>query len=393
VNNYSRAFQNIVLIGAALLLSCLPERICAADPYAEAARELAGKIMNSLVPSEEIGFTFQSLASLATKEVATARQAIENELHTRGVKFAKDSPSRTKINITLSESIQQYLWIAEIRRDPGYQVVMTAQARVPESPSKDVALRMAIQSRLLYEQNDPILDVKLLGDEMLVLDQKRLALFRRQNDQWALESSATVKCPHSFPRDVRGRLSELGDAIQVHLPGLSCSATIKPALDLNCSQDETPWPLGLGSVTPAFSKNYFTQENLPAFFSAASVEDDGAELLVLAAIDGRTYLFDRTADQAGVIDGWGSDMAAVEAGCGARRQIFATLLTDPLERGAIQAFEIAHRKAVATSSTVEFPGPITALWPVSNRSATIAVSRNIKTGLYAAFHLSIACNR
>jgi hypothetical protein len=389
----ARTFQSIILIGAALQLSVFPEPIFAADPYAEAARELAGKIMNSIGPLEEIGFTFQSRASLATKEAATARQAIENELRTRGVKFARDLQSMPKISITLSETIQQYVWIAEIRRDPGYQVVMTIQARTQDATSKDSVLRMVIQSRLLYEQNDPILDVKLLGDGMLVLDPKRLGLFRRQNDQWLLVNSAPLKSAHPFPRDIRGRLSEPVEAIQAHLPGLSCNGTIKPALDLNCSQDETRWPLDLGGITPAFSKNYFTPENMPAFFSAASIEDDGAELLVLAGIDGRTYLFDKTAGQAGLLDGWGSDIAAVDSGCGARRQIFATLVTDPLERGAIQAFEIVHRKTVATSSTVEFPGPITALWPVSSQNAAIAVSRNIKTGRYAAFHLSIACSR
>jgi hypothetical protein len=393
VNKIARAFQNIVLIYLALLAFILPERTFAADPYADAARELAGKIMMNIGPLTEIGFTFQSLASLETEEVTIARQAIENELRARGLKLVKDSQSVVKISITWAETFQQYIWIAEIRGNLSFQVVMTTQAR---AQSKDDAVRMTIQSRLVYEQNDPILDVKLFGDEMLVLDPKRIALFRRQNDVWTVVNSAPLKPPRSFPRDVRGRLGDAGDAIQAHLPGLSCNGTVKPAFELNCSQDETPWPLIPGSATPAFSKNFFVQENMPAFFTAASVEDDGSDLLVLAGTDGRTYLFDKVAGQAGTLDGWSSEIAAVDSGCGGRRQIFAALSTDPQEhqeRGVIQAFEIAHRKAVATSSTVPFPGPITALWPVTNQNAAIAVSRNIKTGRYAAFYLSIACSR
>jgi hypothetical protein len=390
VNQFAQASKNIVLIYLALLALIMPERIFAADPYADAARELAGKIAANLGPTTEVGFAFQALASLETEEVVLARQAIENELRARGLKIVKDSQSSEKVSITLAETFQQYIWVAEIRRERGNRVVMTTQ---PRTASKDEALRMTIQSRLLYEQGDPILDVKPIGDEMLVLDPKRLALFRRQNDRWTVAASVPLKPPHSFPRDVRGRLEDAGDAIKAHLPGLSCTGTVKPAFELNCSQDETPWPLGLGSTTPAFSKNFFTQEKIPAFFSAARVEDDGTDLLVITGTDGRTSLFDEATGQAGTIDGWGSEIAAVDSGCGGRRQVFAALSTDPREHGVIQAFEIAHRKAVATSSTVPFPGPITSLWPVTNQNAAIAVSRNIKTGRYAAYYLSIACSR
>ena len=324
--------------------------------------------------------------------MAAARQAIETELRAQGLKLVKDSQFTEKLKVTMAETYQQYIWIAEIRNNPSYQVAMATQARISEA-SADVTLRMTIQSRQIYEQTDPILDLSLLGDEMLVLDPKRLALFQSRNDEWKVEHSAAIKSPHSFPRDVRGRLEDDGNVIQAHLPGLSCDGTIRPEFTLRCSQDETPWPLDLGNLTPAFSKNYFVQKNMPSFFSAVRTEDDGTDLLVLAGTDGRTYLFDEAAGQAGQFDKWGSDIAGVDSECGARRQILASLPTDPLEHGAIQAFEIAHRKAVATSSTVEFPGPITALWPVTNQSAAIAVSRNIKTGSYAAFYLSIACSR
>jgi hypothetical protein len=391
VNNFARTFQNIVLICLALPAFILPERIYAADSYAEAARELTGKIMANIDPADEVGFTFKSLvSSLGPKEVVIARQAIENELSARGLKLIKDSQSPGKLGITLSETFYQYIWIAEIQHNPGYQVVMSTQARMSE-PSE--AARMTIQSKLIYEQNDPILDIKLFGDDLLLLDSKQFALFKRQNDRWVAVNSAPLKSSYSFPRDVRGRLGNSGNAIQAHLPGLSCKGTVKPAFEFSCSQDETPWPLGLGSITPTFSKNYFIQENMPAFFSAASIEDGGTELLVLAGTDGRTYLYDKTAGQVGTFDGWGSEIASVSSECGARRQIFASLSTDSLENGAIQAFEIVYRKAVATSSAVEFPGPITALWPISNQNAAIAVSHDIKTGRYAAFYLSIACSR
>ncbi len=365
----------------------------AADPYTEAARELTAKIMASIGPLEDIGFTLKSTASLSEREVAAARQAIESALRAQGLRPVGDVQSTVKINVTLSENFQQNIWIAEIRRDQTYSVVMTTQPRLPEAQSKEAALRMTLQAKPIYEQNDPILDVELLGDQLLVLDPRRLSLYRRQNDHWELERSAPLKFSIPFSRDIRGRLFDSGGTIQVHIPGLSCNGTIKPSLDLNCAQDDAPWPIGLGSMNPTFVKNYFVLENLPPFFSAASVEDDGTDLLAISGIDGRTYLYDKGAGQVGMLNGFGSDITAIDAGCETPRQIFASLLTDPLEHGILQAFQILHRKAVSTSSTIEFPGPITALWPVSSQNAAIAVSRDLKTGRYAAFYLSISCSR
>jgi hypothetical protein len=391
VNYITRTFQYTFLY-AALILLTVPERIQAADPYAEAARELTGKIMASVGPLEDAAVAFRSLASLGARETAAARRAIENEMRAQHIR--EDSQSTVKINVTLSENLQQYIWIAEIRKDQGAVIVMTTRPRMAETPPTDSSLRATIQAKFLIEQNDPILDVMLLGDELLALDPQHVKHYRNNNDRWELERSAPLKNLNPFTRDIRGRLSRSNDALQVHLPGLSCAGKIKPSLDLICSQ-ETPWPIVFGGKTPTYVKNYFVLENLPSFFSAASMEDDGTELLAIAGIDGRTYLFDKDLSPAGTLDGWGSDIAAIDAGCGPQRQILVALPTDPMERGAIQAYEIQRRKAVAASSIVEFPGPITALWPVSNQNnqnGAIAVSRDIKSGRYAAFFLSISCS-
>jgi hypothetical protein len=393
VNTIAPILRYIFLISALLLSYLSPGRIFAANSFTDAAHELADKIMPNVEPSENIGFSFQSLASLGTKEVAAAREAMENELRSRGLKFSKDSLATAKISVTLSESFQQFTWIAEIRRGQNLRLAMATQMRAPETPAKGAALQNTIQTKLVYEQSDPILDIHQFGDDLLVLDSHRLALYRRQNDRWELERSVSLKNPRPFPRDIRGRLFDAGDALQVRLPGFSCSGSVKPSLEVNCSQDDAPWAFGFGGIAPTVSKNYFIQENVPAFFSAAPVEDDGSELLAIAGIDGRAYLLDKDSSKTGTINGWGSDIASIDSGCGTKRQILAALSTDPLERGVVQAFEISHRKAVATSSAVEFPGPITALWPESGRKAAVAIARDIKTGRYAAYYLSLSCSR
>jgi hypothetical protein len=387
VNNLAQHLRKIILICATLFV--FSDRTIAADPYTEAAHELAEKIMKNVGPLKDVGFTFQVRSSLGAKESIVARKALESELRGRGVRLAKNPKSAVTIKVTLSENLQQYVWIAEIQQAQTSSLSMTTQPRQQE-PSLEEGLRMTIQAKLLFEQNDPMLDVRWQNDELLVLEPQRLALYRRKNGLWELDSSIPLKA-YPFPRDIRGKLSYDGDAIQVHIPGLSCSGTLRPSFTLNCSQEES-WAIRFGGLTPKYQRNYFILENLPPFFSATNVADDEVDLMAIASLDGRTYLFEKSATQAGVIDSWGGDITSIDAGCGPRRQILAALAKDPLERGAIQAFEIVHRKAVAVSSIVEFPGPVTALWPVQAQDAAIAVTRDLKTGKYAAYHLSISCS-
>ncbi len=376
-----------------ILSPIFAEPIFAADPYAEATKEVAEKIVKCIGRLENVEFTFQARTSLGAKEVSAARQSLESELHARGMRLANTSQPDISINVTLSENINQLIWIAQIRQPQNSSLLMTTQPRPQPPPLQEAALRMAIQVKLLYEQKDPVLDVKWQEDELLILDPQRLALYHRKNDSWELESSTPLKPPYPFPRDIRGRLFTEGETLQVHVPFLSCKGATKPSLTLVCSQDETPWPIGLGVRTPKYQNNYFVLENLPPFYSVANVVDDETELLALAGIDGQTYLFGKAANQVGIFDSWGDDFGAIDAGCGARRPILVALAQDPPEREAIQAFEIVHRKPVAVSSAVEFPGPVTALWSVPGQNSAIAIAYNLKTGNYAAYHLSISCSR
>ena len=71
------------------------------------------------------------------------------------------------------------------------------------------------------------------------------------------------------------------------------------------------------------------------------------------------------------------------------------LATRPGDGGqpeAVQAFAIANGAAAALTAPVEMPGPVTALW-VSGGSAALAVSKDLSTGKYAAYLLTVACGQ
>jgi hypothetical protein len=109
-------------------------------------------------------------------------------------------------------------------------------------------------------------------------------------------------------------------------------------------------------------------------FSRARVGDAD----VVAEPDGRVHVYDTATT---VIEDWGSDVQAVCEG----RRVIAT--GDRATADSVTAYELVNGAPVRVSEAVEFPGPVTALWP------GVAVARNPTTGKYAAYALTVDCGR
>jgi hypothetical protein len=128
------------------------------------------------------------------------------------------------------------------------------------------------------------------------------------------------------------------------------------------------------------------------FYTAASVEERGQTLWLLAQVDGRAQIFDSNlAPVSGsAIPAWGSDIAGIDARCGPPSQVLATRPGDGTEPDAIQAFSIAERSAQTVTAPASFPGPVTALWSFGGNSA-LAVARDLSTGMYSAYVVTVGC--
>ena len=156
--------------------------------------------------------------------------------------------------------------------------------------------------------------------------------------------------------------------------------------------------LGFAQFAPA--RNFFdgrivspngSQKSLPAFFSAAQVETHGDKMWAFAGTDTRTHLYNATLENAGGWTGWGSDIAGIESECGERSQVLVTASGDGAATDSIAAYEIVGGSPQPVGEAVSFPGPVTALWPATERGVAFAVSRDLKSGRYAAFRLAITC--
>ncbi len=400
-----RGLRIVHVLLAVILLSRVPA-ISASD-WSGPEAQLASKIVAATGPGA-VALDIANRSSLSREEFDEISRGLRVRLAASGLRFVSADQAAATIKISLSEDLQNYVWIAEIHLGAGESsVVMTSTPRGASTLAGHDAAAVTIHKGLLWSQPQRILDVAVVDGSpthMAVLDANQVSLYRLESGHWQPEQSLTIAHARPWPRDLRGRLVLRKDhLLDAYLPGVLCRTTTSSPLTLNCSASDDPWPLGAdqislnGFFTP--SRNYFTgalapgigkQTSAPQFYSAAALPRDKYTLWLFAAVDGQVHLLDGLTDQAVKLD-WGSDIASVHSACGSGWNILATGMSSPGD--SLRAFDILDREPATISRPEEFPGPITALWTESNGNGAIAVSRNLQTGDYEAFRISFTCGQ
>jgi hypothetical protein len=377
---------------SALLFLILPAAEAAEDLHG-AARELARKtaVFGKVDPAAVL---WRNVSSLGSAELAQARGAFEAALQEAGSRNGA-APSLA-VHITLSQNPAQYMLVEEVQAGDEREVWIAAWKRT--DAARNSAPGMSLLSKLVWEQDEPILDVAFLGDAMLVLSPSKVTLRARSASQ-----SADLTPLKPWPRDLRGHLRVSAGAFQAFLPGMTCAGTAAPALQMECHAGDEPWVLESGSrgillANFAAGRNFFDgrvvtqtglRKTIAPFFSAAAVEEQGRTSWVVTMLDGRAQIFDSAFDPQGSFATWGSDIAAVDAHCGAGSQIVAARRDDGSEPDAVQAFALANGTAVPLTAPITFAGPVTAIWP--SGATSVVVARDLSTGKYGAYVISVAC--
>ncbi|HXM24007.1 MAG TPA: hypothetical protein VN948_22310 [Terriglobales bacterium] len=371
--------------------------------------QLARKIAAATGPGA-VALDLVNRSSVNRPDVEEIRRGLLTELAALGVRFVNADQAAATVQITLSENLQNYVWVAEIHQgNNDASVVMVATPRSSPAAIEHPASALVIHKTLLWIDESRILDVALVNSSpqhMIVLEPESVVLFKFQDGRWQQEESLPLSHSRPRPRDLRGRLALRKDHLfDAYLPGTFCRSTPTAPLAINCYESDDPWPLGTDqSGLSAFftpTRNFFTgalspgiekQTTVKAFYSAAVLPRDKYKLWIFATVDGQVHLLDGVTDQTGGKLGWGSDIASVRSGCGLGGQVLVTSNIDNASE-TVTAFEIADREPVAVSQPAEFSGSITALWADSDGTGAIAVSQNSETGRYEAYRLSITCGQ
>lgn len=393
--------------------------------------QLARKIVAVTGPGA-VALTVENRSSLSRRDAEIIQNGLRADLEQAGLRFVGPDQAAASVSITLSENTTSYVWVAEIRQgEAAAGVAMVSLPRSNATPAVHDSMPMALRKTLLWNQDDPILDVAVLEENgtpsrIAVLDAERVSLYRWQGGKWQGEQALPISHGKPWPRDLRGRLVAAKDhLLDVYLPGVSCRSSAALPLALNCRETDDPWPLVAAGVvgnatvfptagmenkasvsipaTAAFfapSRNFFTGaftpsvgrfSNVVKFYSAALVPREKYVLWFFAAVDGRVHIVDGMNDQSVRFD-WGSSIASVKTSCGAGWQVLAAS-SGELADDSIRAYEFPDRDPVAVSSALDFPGKITEMWTEGRGDTAIVIARNQDTGSYEAYRLAMACSQ
>jgi len=379
-----------------------------ASNLSDAARQLALKI-GSVTGPGAVALEITNKSSLDDRSVRDIRSSLEAELRAEGVRTASVDQAMGTVQVTLSESVREYVWAAEITiGSDEKKIALVSLPRPPSSGFSSAAMPIVLRRTLLFAQEQPILDAVVVdvsgGSRLLILDESSVTVYHQQSGRWEQEAALPITHARAFPRDPRGRLLLRRDHLfDIYLPGTLCRSNAAMPLTLACSANDDPWPLTAddNSVRAFFAptRNFFTGalspgigkiSAVPAFYSVAPIPRASYTLWAFAAVDGSIHLVDGFTDQVLPNVRWGSDVASLRSSCGSGTQILAASSGDP-ERDSARAFEIPDREPVAVSSAIDLDGHVVALWPETNGSNAIAIVKREDTGWYEANRISISC--
>ena len=312
-----------------------------AQNWAGAEEQLAGKIV-AATGAKTMALEVLNRSSLSAATADDIRRNLLTQLAVLGAHFVAPEQAAATVRVSLSEDLQSYVWIAEIRQGANSpSIVMVSLPRSSPLSVEPEAAAVVIRRIPLWSQQERILDVAVIDGNparMLVLDGNGVSSYRLQDNRWQTEQAFPIAHSRPWPRDLRGRLVRGKDNLfDAYLPGVHCRSSAGTSPSMTCYDSDDSWPIGtdFSNLNASFTstRNFFSgalspgvgkQTTAPAFYSAAAVPRDQTVSWLLATVDGQVHLLDGSTDQVLEKLGWGSDIASVHSGCGSGWQVLAT---------------------------------------------------------------------
>lgn len=391
----------------ALRLCVLFSQLSFAGDWHDPVSQLAAKITAATGPGV-VALEVNNRSSITSADAEEIRRELIALLATSGVRVWQPDQAAANIKLTLSENLQEYVWVAEIQAGAtDSKVLLVSTPRTNFAVVTANAPAITIRATQLVTQAEPVLDVAIVENNpprLIVLGRNTVTIQEFANQRWSVAQTLPIISPTPLPRDARGRIFLREDHLfDVYLPGLACHSNNSAPLAMRCELSEDPWPLQAQGPSAFFSpaRNFFPgalvpgigkQNSAPPFYSAAAIPRANYSLWIFAGLDGQVHLLDGINQQVLGKIHWGSNVAAVHPACRPDSLVLADAPdSEPSE--SIQAFEFADREPAAVSPKLNINGSITALWSTPRADSAIAVYKNSSTGNYDALQLNLDCGR
>ena len=290
-----------------LVLTLLLAPPAGAQDWTAAEAQLAAKIVSVAGP-KNMAVEVLNRSSLSSATADDIRRNLLTQLAVLGAHFVPGEQGAATVRVSLSEDLQSYVWVAEIRQGANAaSIVMVSLPRSAPLPVEPEAAAVVLRKIPLWSQPERILDVAVTGSNparLLVLDGNGVKSYRLQDNRWQLEQSLPIVHSHPWPRDLRGRLvlANSKDLVfEAYLPGVHCRSLANAPPAMTCYDGDDPWPVGsdLSVLNASFTstRNFFSgalspavgkQTTAPAFYSAAAVPRAQSTSWLFATVDGHS---------------------------------------------------------------------------------------------------------
>jgi hypothetical protein len=369
-----------------VLLACTSIPVCA-DSLEEGARSLARRTASTL-RGASVTCESRNLSTLKEAEFLSFTSAFQKELESRDVKIVKreEGPS---VLLTLSEGVNGYTGIVRIQRGESSDVFMESLASELKS-SGEAGPSMGLQKELIFSQEEPLLDVDVshyVPQYLYTLGKQEFKIYEWKGSNWQFLRASVLPRKRIPSRDLRAVVGHSVDAIAARFPGEACRTGMQP---WHCG------PEALSLVPSSVNWELIENKKLPSWLSAAQFAIDSKKALVITGEDGLARVYSEGPDAVATVPDWGSEIASAYSGCGKGWQILVTGKGDWSVPDRLAAMELDGEKFTRVTESIDFPGPIitlheTASDKIPGGEMAIAVVRNLRTGLYEIYRITITC--
>jgi hypothetical protein len=290
-------------------------------------------------------------ASYASAIEAAVRAQLQRHSFSLVAENSAAAQSSIRLQLSLSESAAEYVWVLQILSDPGerpsFPVMIVAAPKADFAEARAEAQSLSLEKRFVWKQAERFLDFALLKDAssgeltLLVLGTNRLITYKPAGSQWQLSRTSPIPQVTPPSRDPQGTI-DLKEG-KITLKGVRCVGDPDLAGVVQCKESTAGRVLRSPVVDIP---------GLPNSVGVGIEEKCRGEIVSLFTAEG-----DWT--QSDSIRGY-------------------------LSKGI-------PLPEVPSGNAVEFDGPVTVLHSGPEDSSARAIVHNLKTGEYEAYIVTATC--
>jgi len=364
----------------------------APSPWQQPAATLAEQVANLLGPGQA-HLTIHNLSTIPIDQIPSIRRLLTQELKGRGV-IASGAESANAIRVTLSENARERLWIAEIVEGDETRVAMV-RLDLGKAPQPQSAGGLTLRMQTILTTSGQVLAALETPSGLVLIEPEEIVIFAQTPDGLHEQKRVGIGQTRALTRDPRAVIYPSSDAtgFAAFLPGITCNGSLQGTSDwtIRCHESDDPWPIAPpgahsgGHSIKAFynaARDYYTgvvtpnvNLDLPPFYSAIQFPRPNGIGLLIGGIDGKVQVLDSVSLKSitGTRD-WGSDLAALQIGCGSGTQIVASGSGEATS-DSLRAYELPAKEAIPFSAPLATDGTVTALASSPDGKSLIAIVR------------------